>query len=69
MSTKTINVPNISCDGCVNTIKSELQELAGVAKVDGVVDTKSVTVEWGDPANWAGIADKMKEIGYAPAEA
>ena len=66
MSTKTVNVPNIGCNGCVSTIKSELSEIAGVAKVDGVVESKSITVEWGDPADWNGIVAKMEEIGYAP---
>jgi copper chaperone CopZ len=69
MTTKTFQVPNIGCNGCVNTIKSELSEIAGVKTVDGVVESKTVTVEWDDPANWDTIVEKLVEIEYAPAEA
>ncbi|MBZ0304054.1 MAG: heavy-metal-associated domain-containing protein [Anaerolineae bacterium] len=69
MSTKVFQVPNIGCDGCVRTIKNELGQIAGVQKVDGVVDTRTVTVEWVDPANWQQIVETLQEIDYAPAEA
>ena len=66
METKTFKVPNIGCNGCVNAIKGELGEMEGVESVDGVVDTKMVTVEYGDPANWEKIVEALKEIDYAP---
>ena len=69
MSSKTFEVPNIGWDGCVRTIKNELSQLAGVSKVDGVVDTRMVTVEWDDPANWEEIVETLTEIDYAPAQA
>lgn len=69
MSNKTFTVPNIGCDGCVRTIKNELSQLAGVQKVDGVVATKTITIEWADPADWQQIVSTLKEIDYAPAEA
>lgn len=69
MTTKTFKVPNIGCDGCVNAVKGELSELDGVTSVDGVVDTKMVTVTYADPATWQQIAGALKEIDYAPEEA
>jgi copper chaperone CopZ len=66
MDKKTFLVPNIGCDGCVRTIVNELSQLAGVAKVSGDVDTKMVTVEWGDPATWTGISETLAGIDYAP---
>ena len=66
MEQKTVIVPNIGCDGCVNTIKSEVGALPGVVTVEGSVQTKIVTVQWGDPATWATISGKMAEIDYAP---
>ena len=51
---------------CVKTIKNELTAIAGVQKVEGVVDTKTVTVEWVEPANWQQIVDTLTEIEYAP---
>lgn len=67
MEKKTFQVPNIGCNGCVNTIKSEVSEIAGVQKVEGDVDSKTVTVEWTNPATWQSIEEKLKEIDYAPA--
>jgi copper chaperone CopZ len=69
MDSKTFVVPNIGCNGCVRTIQTEVSELAGVKKVEGVVDTRTVTVEWDSPATWEQIVATLKEIDYAPAEA
>ena len=68
MEQKTFKVPNIGCNGCVNTIKNEVSALSGVQRVEGNVDSKMVTVEWDNPANWATIKAKLEEIEYAPAE-
>lgn len=67
MERKTFQVPNIGCDGCVRTIKSEVGQISGVKMVDGVVDSKTVTVEWDTPATWQQIESTLKEIDYAPA--
>ncbi len=69
MESKTFKVPNIGCDGCVNTIKGELSDLEGVQTVDGVVDTKMVTVQYEAPANWERIVSTLEEIDYAPEQA
>jgi copper chaperone CopZ len=66
MEKKTFKVPNIGCDGCVNTIKGELSDINGVKTVQGVVDTRMVTVEYGDPATWEKIVAALEEIDYAP---
>jgi len=69
MTSKTVNVPNISCGHCVMTIEREVGELAGVSSVKAEQDTHKVTVAWDpDATNWDAIADLMKEINYAPAE-
>ena len=69
MERKTFEVPNIGCDGCVRTIQSEVGQISGVKAVDGVVETKMVTVEWDTPATWQKIANVLMEIDYAPATA
>ena len=66
MERKTFQVPNIGCDGCVRTIKNEVGQITGVKQVDGVVDTKIVTVEWDTPATWQQIESTLKEIEYPP---
>jgi copper chaperone len=67
MERKTFQVPNIGCDGCVNTIKNEVSQITGVKQVEADVKTKVVTVEWDTPASWQGIESKLVEIDYAPA--
>jgi copper chaperone CopZ len=66
MDKKTVQIPNIGCNGCVNTIVSEIGELPGVQAVTGDVDTKKVTIEWNSPTTWDGIVEKLAEIDYAP---
>lgn len=66
METKTVKIPAIGCNGCVNTIKNEVSELTGVVSVDGSVDNKTVTIQWDNPANWQVIEAKLVEIEYAP---
>ena len=67
METKTLQIPNISCNHCVMTIKNELSELAGVASVSGDADQKQVTVEYDAPATLDQILEKLKEINYPAA--
>ncbi len=66
--TKTFVVPNISCDHCVRSIKNELTEIKGVAAVQADAQSKVVSVEWADPANWEQIKTALVEIDYAPQE-
>lgn len=67
MTTKTFTVPNISCNHCVHTVKTEVGDLAGVKSVAADAETKQVTVAWDEPANWQKIEALLKEINYAPA--
>ena len=70
MSSKTVEVPNISCGHCVKTIEREVGELAGVSAVSAREESREVTVEWDDDAtSWDRIEDLMKEINYPPAGA
>ena len=68
METKTLSIPNISCGHCVMSIKKELSEMEGVAKVEGDPATKSVTLEWDVPATLEKIRDTLKEINYPAAD-
>lgn len=69
METKTVNVPAIGCNGCVANIKNSLTEVDGIVKVDGDVATKTITVQWQNPATWQKIVQVMTEIEYPPVEA
>lgn len=64
MAQATFNVPNISCGHCVSAIESELSEMTGVTSVKADADTKTVTVQWGDPASIERIRATLSEINY-----
>ncbi len=67
MTTKTVNVPNISCHHCVMTIEREVGELAGVSQVKAEESSKQVTVSWDpDATDWTAIEGLMTEINYPP---
>ncbi len=67
MEKTTLNIPNISCGHCVNSIKNELSDLDGVQSVDGNPDSKSVTVAWDTPATLESIKALLQEINYPAA--
>lgn len=69
METKTFKVPNMTCNGCVNTVRSEIEQLAGIVNVDINKPAQLVTVEWNTPASWELIENALIEIEYAPQEA
>ncbi len=64
MEKKTFSIPGIACNHCVNAIKTELNDLEGVSKVEGNVESKSVDVEWESPATEETIKSKLTEINY-----
>lgn len=66
MAISTFTVPNISCNHCLHTIKTELGELDGVLKVDADLDTKVVNIEFVAPAEEKMIVELLKEINYPP---
>ena len=68
MTTKTFMAPAINCGHCTNTIEMEVGDLTGVNNVKADVDSKQVTVEWGDPATWAEIEALLDEIGFPAKE-
>ena len=64
MAHETLSVPNISCDHCVAAIQNELAEMEGVTSVKADADTKTVTVQWQDPASIERIRATLTEINY-----
>lgn len=69
MESKTFKVPNMTCNGCVSTVRSEIEQLAGIVNVDINKPAQLVTVEWNTPASWDVIEKALIEIEYAPEEA
>jgi copper chaperone len=46
MTTKTLNVPDISCEHCERAIKSALEPIGGVQSVDVDIPAKKVKVAY-----------------------
>lgn len=69
MESKTFQVANMTCNGCVSTVRAEIEELSGIVSVDVNKPAQLVTVEWDAPASWDGIKNALTEIDYAPSEA
>jgi copper chaperone CopZ len=67
MSTVTYQIPGISCNHCVHTIKSEVSDLAGVQSVDASAESKEATIVFDAPASEEKIVALLKEINYPPA--
>lgn len=67
MTTKTYNVPAISCGHCTATIERELKFVDGLDSVKAELDTKVVTVEVANDGVLAEVEKMLEEIGYPAA--
>jgi copper chaperone CopZ len=68
MPTVTYNIPNISCNHCVHTIKMEVSDLPGVQSVEADAATKTATITFDAPATEESIKALLAEINYPVAE-
>jgi copper chaperone len=66
MDSKTFKVPNMTCNGCVSTVRSEIEQLVGVVNVDVNKPAQLVTVEFNSPASWQAIESALVAIDYPP---
>lgn len=65
MTTTVIyHIPNISCQHCIHTITSELNDLEGVLSVDADLNTKQTTIRFDPPASEEKIKSLLAEINY-----
>ena len=67
MNSVTYHVPNINCNHCVHTIKTELSDLPGIKEVQADLQTKMVSIQFEAPADESKIEALLSEINY-PAE-
>jgi copper chaperone len=50
------------------TIKRELEEIRGVARVEGDPAAKKITVEWDAPATLEAVKATLRKINYPAAD-
>ena len=67
MTSKTYDVPGISCGHCTATIERELKFVDGLASVRAELDTKRVTVAVQNDDVLAAVERTLEEIGYPAA--
>lgn len=68
MKTVTYTIPNISCQHCVHTIKTEVSDVEGVQSVVADAQTKQTTITFDSPATEEQIVNVLTEINYPPAQ-
>jgi copper chaperone len=64
MTTERFQVPEVSCQHCVNAITKEVSALAGVQRVQVNLDDKTVVVEHGEQVPTDQIVAAINEAGY-----
>ena len=65
MSTRTLNVPEISCGHCKSSIESAVSPLDGVDKVEVHIDERTVDLDYdGSDATFEAIVTAIEEQGY-----
>lgn len=57
-------VPGISCGHCVNSIQVELGKLSGISSVWADQETKTVEIEFEEPASEDRIKALLESINY-----
>ena len=64
MTSITLNVPEISCDHCKNSIEGAVGELTGVDKVEVAIDTRTVDVSFDSPTDVDAVVAAIEGQGY-----
>jgi copper ion binding protein len=65
VTTTEVTVAGMTCAHCVASVTEELSELAGVERVDVVLETGSVTIHSHKPLPATDIESAVAEAGYA----
>ena len=64
METIKFEIPNISCGHCVDKVQNALENTEGVVGAWADAMTKSVEIEFGPPADQAGLKQLLADINY-----
>ncbi|MCL1693476.1 MAG: copper ion binding protein [Actinomycetia bacterium] len=65
MSTKTLNVPEISCGHCKSSIEGAVSPLDGVDKVEVHIEERTVDLDYdGSNTTFDSIVAAIEEQGY-----
>ncbi|MFA5564999.1 MAG: cation transporter [Acidimicrobiia bacterium] len=65
MVTTTITVEGMTCEHCVNAVRTEISQLPGVADLSVELDSGLVTIESESELDSAALEAAVDEAGYA----
>jgi len=66
MKTVTLEIPNISCNHCIMTVKRETGFVDGAEFVSGDVGAKKAVFEVEDDETLRALKETLAEAGYPP---
>jgi copper chaperone len=65
MTSRTLSVPDISCQHCKNSIEGAVRPLNGVESVEVAIDDRTVAIDYdGAEDTFEGIIGAIEEQGY-----
>jgi copper chaperone CopZ len=66
VNTVTLKVNDMSCEGCVNAVKSALSRVKGVEAADVSLQEKTARVVYGDSVSAEDLMAAVSGAGYTP---
>ena len=60
----TLNIQNLKCGGCANTIVTQLSKLEGISEVEVNNDTDEVSFNTISEAEIETVKNKLSDLGY-----
>ena len=60
----TIQIQNLKCGGCANTIITQLSKLDGVSEIEVNNDTKEVSFINSTETEFEAVKNKLSDLGY-----
>ena len=64
MKNTTIQVQNLKCGGCANTILTQLSKLDGITDVSVNNDTDEVSFDYSSDEDFDAAKTKLSDLGY-----
>jgi len=61
---KKINILNLKCNGCANTIKKGLSAIEGVEQVDVALENAEITINDVSEDIYKKVKDTLSKMGY-----
>jgi Cu+-exporting ATPase len=61
-----LTVSDMSCDGCVNAVRSALSRVAGVQEVSVSLDDLTAHVVYSGDVSVADLSSAVRDAGYTP---